>query len=213
MKNFCYLLAISLLTLQVSAADTTNYIGVTNLANVHLADVKFTGPTNLSNVTLSSAIVTGPLKFEKLTLSGNTNIIGPMNGSFGKFGKLNVTGSLSIHDTEINSLNVIGSAHFEKVNIKSDSNIVGKLEAKKTIFNNLTITAKNIKLSETKANNITIKDNSKEPFLKGEQVFELKNETIINGDVTFESKLGKILISKDSRINGKVTGAEVHNLE
>jgi uncharacterized protein YjbI with pentapeptide repeats len=66
MKNFCHLLATLLLTLHASAADLTNYIGVTNLSNVHLSDVNFTGLANLNNVTLGSAIVIGPLQFEKL---------------------------------------------------------------------------------------------------------------------------------------------------
>ena len=213
MKNFCYLFYILFLSISAWASDVTNYIGPTDLSGVQLSNIIITGPAKLSNVNLNSAKVTGTLDFKKLSIAEEANIIGPVNGSLGKFKKLDVIGPVELQKSEIDSLNVVGPINLKNVNIIKDANIVGSLEAKKSIFHDIIITAETIKLSETNAGNITIKINSQILYLKGKQILEINNKTIISGNITFESKMGKIIISKDSRINGKVIGAEIHNLE
>jgi hypothetical protein len=70
-----------------------------------------------------------------------------------------------------------------------------------------------VKLSNTVANNVLVEKNFHKSNSTKIQTLKIENGTIINGDIIFESKLGKILISKDSKINGKVIGAKVDILE
>jgi|GEM_PF-3805221 len=213
MKKFCCLFSILFLNVNAWAAETTNYIGPTSLSDVQLSDIIITGPANLVNVTLSFAKIVGTLQFEKLTVDNEINIIGPVDGALGKFNNLIVTGSLSIEDTEINSLKVVGPTRLENVKIKNSANIVGYFEAKKSTLHNITITSDDAKLSHTTVNNILVEKNSHKFNSPRTQTLKIENGTIINGNITFESKLGKILTSKDSKINGKIIGAAIHNLE
>jgi hypothetical protein len=118
-----------------------------------------------------------------------------------------------LQQSEIDSLQVTGPTNLINVKIKNDANMVGNFEALKSSFRDLTITAISVQLSDTKVNNIVINENSEKRLLKVEQVLKLENNTFVDGDITFKSGMGKILLSKDSKIRGKVTGAEVHNLE
>ena len=209
MKKFCYLFSILLLYVNAWAAETTNYIGPTNLSDVQLSNISIIGPVNLSNVTLGSVKIVGTLQFKKLTVDNEINITGPIEGTLGKFNNLIVTGSLSIKDIEIDSLKVVGPTRLEYVKIKNTAKIVGYFEAKKSALHDITITSDEAKLSHTLANNVLIEKNSHKFSSPKTQILRIDNGTIINGSITFESKLGKILISRDSEIRGKVIGAEV----
>lgn len=83
------------------------------------------------------------------------------------------------------------------------------LKLKKSALHDITITSDEAKLSHVTANNILIEKNSHKFSSPKTQILKIENDTIINGNIVFKSKLGKILISKDSKINGKVIGAEV----
>lgn len=158
------------------------------------------GPVELKNTQAKSLQIIGPLIFSNLKVHGETKITGPVEGKDGKFKNLAVTGPIEVITTYCQTLNVVGPVDGSGLHVQEETAIIGPLEAKNSTFKNITVTADTISFENCSANNIFIKTQ------KYPQTLTLKGETVIAGNIVFESGQGKIVKDKNVQIHGFIKG-------
>ncbi len=211
-----------------------NALGNTTLFDVKTEEVSVTGPLTFKNLTVAhtgtltgpvegtsgqfeTLVVTGPLKFETLTVQKDTVITGDASGKDGNFLNLTVVGPFNLTQTTCQNLIVTGSVETTKLIVRDKTVSVGNFNAAESQFGDMTLTAEKVLLKETKAQNILLKKNKENGVLSWldeghPQELRLMKNSIIEGDVTFESEKGKIFLEEGSQIKGTIKGAVVQNL-
>lgn len=199
-----FLMLAVCLSWMTSLAHAETFLGLTNIENTTIKDAVIVGPATLKQVKATSLAITGPLKFTKIEVEKNAVITGPVSGKDGKFSSLSITGPLTGEDILCEELHVTGFVNITHLKVSKASTIIGSLTATKSSFQDLTITADDVVLDSSTVQTITMRKNTDK-----QQVLTLKGDTIVHGDITFESGKGKIIESKNVKIKGKVKGAVV----
>jgi hypothetical protein len=121
--------------------------------------------------------------------------------------RLHVSGSLLAQSARMGALEVYGEANLSQSTVTQPSTIVGYLRAQGTHFEApLTLGAHKAVFTACHINSITIR---KEEGFKAKQIIELKQKTIVNGDITFESDRGEVYLYPGSQVLGKIIGGKL----
>lgn len=121
--------------------------------------------------------------------------------------QLRLTGSLIAQGAKIGSLDISGEANLTDTTIENGGNVIGSFQAtRSTLKKNLTVLSQKILITASNLESITIRQDS---GFKGKQILELRQGTIINGSVHFESGKGEVLIFPGSQVLGNVTGGKI----
>jgi hypothetical protein len=144
----------------------------------------------------------GAVVFNNLTSSGLLRF----NGTKVK-NNLHVNGSLLTQSAHLNGVEVCGEANFKNTIIAGDLHVIGSLRTEKTTLKG------HVTLSGLKATFIGSQVGSlkilKEANYKGHQVIELKQKTIVDGPLVFESGTGEVHCYPGSYVLGSVTGGKI----
>lgn len=120
---------------------------------------------------------------------------------------IRLTGSLLASGATLASFDIVGEANLTNTHIENASILIGSLQTVHSTFeNSLTIHTQKSIFTASTLQGITVR---KDPSLKGKQVLELKQGTIVNGSIHFESGKGEVLLYPGSKIIGQVTGGKV----
>lgn len=121
--------------------------------------------------------------------------------------QLQLNGSLISQNAEIGSLNIMGEANLTGTTIKESSTVMGSLQATRSTFTKaLTLLSQKSLFTSSTLDTITIlKDNG----FKGKQIIELRQGTIVNGAIHFESGKGEVILSPGCQVLGTVTGGKI----
>jgi len=146
------------------------------------------GHIDLSNVTLEIAEING---------SGNIKD--------SSFNSLSIFGFLEAQNIMTNDLFGSGYIRATNITVNSQTMIQGRLEAKnsKLGYMGIGVNPDIISLENSMAKNIVFEDSSKD------QELILKGSTVIEGDITFKSKKGKVIADNTVVIQGKIIGGEL----
>lgn len=121
-------------------------------------------------------------------------------------GPTTVNGVLSAEGANFETLDVNGSADLSNCIVNQSGNIKGALSAQSTKFRSiLNVYSSTTKLINTKITtdlHIHHTDSKK-------QVVYLEKSTEISGNIIFDDRNGVVIISKDSKISGKVVGGKI----
>lgn len=174
----------------------------------------------------------GSLEFQNLNIEDALKVNGSLKGKNLQCKNLTVNGSSRITDLKTTNLENNGSFSGQNLQVQNDMTVHGSLEARKVnIFGNakvyggvmltdgdikhIQITAQNATFIHSNVGNIVVKkSNSGLAFFGFQfkhdqpQTLELKSDSIVSGDVVFESA-GVIYLFENSIIRGKVSGARV----
>ncbi len=121
--------------------------------------------------------------------------------------ELHLSGSLISKDAKLGSLTILGEANLRDTTIAGDTTVTGTVRTHNSHFQKpLTICTQKAAFTRTKLHSLTIR---KEPSYKGKQIIELKQGSIVQGPIHFESGKGEVHIDASSRIEDKVTGGKV----
>lgn len=121
--------------------------------------------------------------------------------------ELHVSGSLVSKDAKLGSLTILGEANLRDTIITGDTTVTGAVRTHGSHFQKpVTVCTQKATFTHTKVHSLVIRQ---EPSYKGKQIVELKQGTIVQGPIHFESGKGEIHIDASSRIEGKVTGGKV----
>jgi hypothetical protein len=120
---------------------------------------------------------------------------------------LQISGSLIAHSATLQSLEVQGEANLNQSTVTQPSTIIGYLRAQHSTFKApLTLGAQKAVFTASQLHSLTIR---KDDSFKGKQIIELKQGTIIDGPVHFESGKGEIHLFPPSKVLGPVTGGKI----
>lgn len=172
--------------------------------------IAINGKATLSHKKLDSVQVNGTLKFNKLIVHEKLYVNGSIKGQKLKCKILDINGLFNGEFVEAEEVSVLGTFMGNKINISGKTSIFGLLNVSESSFADITVNGENIILKNSTANNIYVKKNTS----KGtSQELTLAGKSTISGDVTFESGKGIINLSKDAKILGKITGAEINKVK
>ena len=120
--------------------------------------------------------------------------------------KLDINGTLVTSEASLGNLFVRGEANLRGSTITGPCSIYGYLRAQDTIFTTpLTLGAHKAVFTSSKLTSITIQ---KEEGFKAKQIVELKQGTIVDGPIHFESGKGEVH-SYGSKVTGPITGGKL----
>lgn len=150
---------------------------------------------------------------------GSAKISGYFNIKKGAIlGEAKVSGSVDAEDVSVGAAKISGSLSIKNSTISGPVKVGGGLDAKKTTFNDIIdVSSNKMVFSDSSTHSITVrKTNSSftlfgwSPFdVQKEQVVELRDGTMVNGSITFESGQGKVYVYGNSKITGTVKGGIV----
>ena len=168
--------------------------GDTNLQgniNQSVKTMKINGSAQLSNQSCENLKVNGSAHLDNFTVTGHAQ----------------VNGSAHISESSFGALKINGSAHLKKGSVKGQFTANGSVYITSSQLSNVTLSGTTFEIADTIiSENIVV---SKPGWFSSQnQSLELTN-TIIEGDVTFDSGTGVIYLKGNSVIKGKVIGATV----
>lgn len=118
-----------------------------------------------------------------------------------------ITGSLISQNATIGSIDIIGEANLTGTQVKNGGYVMGSLQAVRSTFEkSITILSQKALFTASKLEGITIKQDGS---YKGKQIVELKQGTIINGPIHFESGKGEVIVFPGCQVLGSVTGGKI----
>lgn len=121
--------------------------------------------------------------------------------------KLHLMGSLIANGAQIGSIDISGEANFSDSVVKSGVNIIGYLRAQRTTFDQpIFVTLQKAVFTTSRLKGVTVRQNV---GFKGKQVLELRQNTVIDGPVSFEGGKGEIHLYSGSKVLGDVKGAKI----
>lgn len=151
--------------------------------------------------TSSGLISYGKETIESLKANGLVSL----DGTTVKNG-LEVNGSLKAQNATVGSLLCNGHTSVTDVVIKGKSEVFGFLNATRTQFQGeLVLGAQSVTFVDASLGSILVKS---PPWIIGSQVITLSGKTAVKGTITFESGKGIVKVLGDSKVSGKIIGAE-----
>lgn len=121
--------------------------------------------------------------------------------------RLSVNGSLIAQGATIGSIEVMGEANLTDTVIQNGGTILGYLQAHHvTIEKPLIINGQKAVFSSCKLNEIIV--HMMEAF-KGKQIIELRQKTLVDGPITFESGKGEVYLYPGSQVLGPISGGKI----
>lgn len=118
-----------------------------------------------------------------------------------------VSGSLISQDATLGSVSVMGEAHFTNTLIQNGGSVLGYVQAHNSTFEGpLSIRGQKSVFISTKLKAITI-----QPLdaFKGKQILELRQKTVVDGPITFESGRGEVYLYPGAQVLGPVHGGKI----
>lgn len=191
------------------------------------------GSGTLRDAHFDTVQVNGSLTFEKISIDQSLKVNGFLTGKGLECDDLKINGSTDIQNVKANSLEINGSLSCENVHVQNVFSIYGKLTAKNffvedkcTIHGNFHIDKGTIAalstscmegtLSGCTVGQIDVRKNKKNfnffgfsTEISSRQILELKNGTVVSGNIEFESEGGEVHLFDTSRVQGKVLRGKI----
>lgn len=204
-----------------------SFFGRTHLINTILKNsVTINGSLICDNLTIKDNLhVNGSLKGKNLIVE-KAFVNGSVSLANSSVLLLNNNGRAQLEDFTVVNINSVGSCDLKNSTVTQTVYVVGKFEAMNCTCSIVHLCCTLATLDNTKVEKDVIFEESKSttqgwfwrlpiisyffssPTIHIQELY-LKNGTVIKGDIVFKSRKGKIYCSYDSKIIGKVIGAEV----
>ncbi|WP_186645591.1 hypothetical protein [Fluviispira vulneris] len=190
--------------------------------------VRNLGAIKIENSTQTSLKIVGKVEMKKSEITENANVIGDFkvfNSTLNDVktvgfleldenskinGDVKVTGKVKVFNSTLNNIKTVGFLDlYENSKINGDIKVDGNLfMSQSRIEKQLNITSENIEIKDNSyVKNIYVikdKDNS-------DEVITLDNSTV-DGNIEFESKLGKVKLKNGAKVTGTVIGGTVDTI-
>jgi len=217
LKKITLILTIAAMSQQVHA---NQFNGNVKLENSAMTDVNIEGSADLKNMTMRSLKINGDVHFANLKVTDKCTINGSGKGDdvfchdiilHGSFTTQNlrtfsmvVHGNLSGNDIAItNNLIIDGALDCQTINVSGYTQIYGEMNVSGSTFNDIILTTQKSTITNSNAGNITIKA---EQNHRAAQQLILKGDTIITGNIVFESGNGELHLDKEVTVKGQIYG-------
>lgn len=209
MKNLFQILLLLTSLFYVNTIFAETYNGPTKLSYRIEDDITIHGPATLNRVKAKSLLVNGTTQFDHLKVSQTAEFSGPVEGQFGDFDNCKIKGVAKVSEVKANRLSIMGSLNANRLKVSGDLEVAGQLNVQEAELGTLIVTpgdSDEILLNQTQVKRIVVKSSDKKSDRI--QILKLMNNSIVAGDVVFESGHGKIETDQTSKVGGKITGAK-----
>lgn len=159
--------------------------------------------------------INGSITFGYLTVKDSLVIDGSARGDGLKCKKLEVNGSLNVKNLSAKSVEINGSFIGTNVNIDGNMEVNGSVSISCAKLNTIQITSQHsIFIASKITGDILIKKSNDawelfgNKFKKSVQIVELKGNTIVSGNITFENN-GEVHIDHLAQITGQVINGKI----
>lgn len=148
-----------------------------------------------------------PQSYEAVTLDSIEGIgLAKLNGTSVLNG-LQITGSLISKNATIGFLDIVGDAKINHTNINQESKVTGSLQASHSTFKKpLTLLTQKATFTASRLARIIVQQDLS---FKGKQLLELKEKTLVEDGIHFESGKGEVILHSGSQVLGPVTGGKI----
>lgn len=163
------------------------------------------GMLNCSKGEVDSAEANGNAMVIGTIINGDLTVNGQLTANDAKLTSVTVNGAMTLENSRIaKNLIVRGSAFIKNSKIKGTTIMYGHMVAEDTTFGGeVAISATHVSLTKCQTQEIHINKSKAKT-----ETLELDN-TIVDGDVIFESKKGSIIMCNDAKILGEIKGGKV----
>lgn len=149
------------------------------------------GAANYGAVTLESLKGTGIVKLQRTQVLQDASILGSLIASQAQIGRLDIQ----------------GQANLSHTTIQKETSVLGALQAVHSKFlKEITLSSHKATFTHCELEGIHVQ---KEDSFKGKQIIELRQGTIVNGPIVFESGKGEVHLFPGSKTFGEIKGAKV----
>lgn len=181
------------------SVKNNNSNSVENKKNVQM------GRQKIENESLTSFDSYGDLNISSSSIKGDLKVFGALDAVSFTVDNLSVFGEASLENSTVNEdANINGRIVLKSSNIKGNMQVFGDITARASnIGSEITISGKKAKFVASKTKDIVMRANKVEP----EQILILKKNTIVQGNIIFESGQGTIEKDDTVRIDGEIIGA------
>ncbi len=179
------------------------------------------GSAHLSSGVYEALIVNGSLTFENLVVDEDVQVSGAASGNGLKAKKIRVDGAFKGKNLEANEVIVSGSFSGENIQVQKTlevdgafnanhvicsgkTTVAGSMSVAKGKFDALDLSSRKSDLTDTTVKTILVRKENTEI-----QKLELRGETVVSGDVIFESGVGEVYLFDRAEIQGSVQGAKI----
>lgn len=204
--------------------DSVTVNGATNIKDVKATDIIATGSFYGDDVQTKTLRVNGAMKADRLVCE-KISVNGSVQVKDAKVTDVSVNGSFGGEDVQVaGSVSVNGSFKAANIAVTGDTKIAGSMSVKNGTMNRVQVAAMKATFERSKINQIVVKKGSYDFFgynfrfsfsnlfgfgKQETQVLELKEGTVVSGDVVFEAGNGEVHLVGNSEIKGVVEGAVV----
>jgi len=169
------------------ATNKTTYYGYANLNHLTQDAVEIDGSGIVEDSKFNFLTTNGSLDAKDVTVKN-----------------LSTKGSLKAQNLVTDNLTVLGSAYGERVTVSGKTSISGWLNMIDSKFANIEFTTGNATLESTSVSNIIFTN----PNAEGQKL-TLRGNSVVEGDITFKSGKGEVVLGNNSKIKGKVVGGNI----
>ncbi|QQR53617.1 hypothetical protein IPH25_02005 [bacterium] len=165
------------------------------------------GVKSVANKEYNELHVQGPFHFENIVIKNRFFGQGKVTGKGLICNKLEGQGSFKVENVQAETINRMGLFSVQKLTVSSDATFQGKVTiVDGTLKNVFILASRSIFKSSYIDGNISIKkSNDKHGRI---QTLELKDGTVVSGDVIFE-QAGDVYLYNGSEIKGKVVNGTI----
>ncbi len=166
-------------------------IALSFMTSLFAESTKAEGGGQYGKITLEALDGTGLIKLNGTSITNEVHLIG----------------SLICQNGEIGSLDIIGEANLTGTTVKNGGSVMGSFQTtRSTRQQPIILLSQKAVFTSTKLAGITVKQDS---GFKGKQTLELRQGTIVNGPIHFESGKGEVILYTGSQVLGTVTGGKI----
>jgi len=188
-----------------------NHIGNLSLSGTHvLGELRVIGNVEANHAEIHDGEITGIVDASYLLVKNKLNSIGKFNSTNSIFGEnIKITGNFNSKNDNFNSkTEVIGDVKLNNATLKAEGEFTGKLTAFYSKFQApIFISSCETSLNHSITNNVFIA--MQKNCSDNGQIIRVDDQSQINGDIQFFGKNGKVYLSKNSSVNGRVLGGTI----
>lgn len=168
---------------------------------------QFDGPTSCANGNTDGILVNGPLTTTSTIFSGAVRVSGPLVAKGGTFQSVHVQGPLIGDKTYLKGgATVNGPVKLNGSKVGAALIINGPLIAIKTWLKDVIVSSNIVTITDSSANNITIKDH--DDGASNAPVVFIQGKSTVSGDITFVGRAGRVHLDQTAVIKGKVVNGK-----
>jgi hypothetical protein len=201
---------------QNGTIDKLTHIGDTQLNGTNIKDnVTITGNLKTAGATAGSITVQGNANFASTQVNGPVKVTGNVDAAKSNFNSTtDIIGAVNCTESEFTgATSIVGSVIAKHCHFKDQVGIDGNLIADNlTTDNSLGLATLHSEFTNSNLQSIYVRKYVENLVIKSQQIV-LKPGTVVNGNITFETNNGTVILMEGAQLKGRITGGNLSKVK